>query len=223
MAKSEKIKGKKDLSAMKKCTLLLACLLLASCGDFPDYEYDQTENYCNLSFPFAGGFIGRKYIGYLNIMSSFQFVDENPSLTLFISGPSHIKLEVGSVQKIEIADQVYRPEFKKNYFQPELQYMGPAFIFDEKQSAVIYKALQDGYDLTIVGRLEINSQYETDIYNFFFEDIDKPFRTCVNQLLDDDDLRMIEENNQLIEEEKAKKSRVHKHSPEKVIDEKPVK
>ncbi len=177
---------------MRKIIILL-CLLLTACGDFPEYGHEQTENYCNLSFPFAGGIIGRKYVGYLNIMSSLQFMDANPEVFIFISGPSHLKLEIGSVQKIEIADEVYSPVFKKNYLQPDMQYFGPAFIFDKKQSEQIYKALQEGYDMTIIGRLEIDSQYETDIYNFFFEDADEPFRACINQLLDEDDLKSLSE------------------------------
>lgn len=170
---------------------------LVSCGDFPDYDYERTESYCSLSFPFAGGFIGRKYVGYFNVTSTLQYIDADPHLSIFIGGPSHIKLEVGSVQKVEIAEQIYHPTFEKSYFQPEMQYLGKAFTFDEKESNAIYKALQEGHDLTIVGRLEIGSQYETDIYNFFFEDADKPFRACINQLLNEDDLRLIRENKAL--------------------------
>lgn len=179
---------------MKKLTAtILSCLLLSACGDFPDYRYEQSSDYCVMSFPFAGGFFGRKYVGYLNITSTLQYLDSDPEMAIFIGEPSHIEMETGSVQKIEIDDQEFYPEFHQNYLHGELQYWGPAFTFNAQQARKIYAALQDGYDMTIHGRLEIGSQYETEIYNFFFEDKDEPFRTCINRLLDPEDMKAIAE------------------------------
>jgi len=173
----------------RKCSIIfLSCFLLTSCGDFPDYTFEKAEESCLLSFPFAAGVIGRKYIGYLNIISSLQYLDADPELQIFVGGPSHIELEVGSLQKIEIANQTFIPEFKKNHLQPEFQYWGPAFIFNKEQSLKIYQALQAGDGMTIFGRVEVGEQYETDIYNFFFEDTDELYHSCINRLLSEDDI-----------------------------------
>lgn len=176
----------------KTITLLIVCGLLTSCGDFPDYRYDRSDEYCVMSFPFAAGLIGRKYIGYLNLTSTLQYLDAEPQLEIFIGEPSHIELESGSLQKIEINGQSFSPQFHKNYLQPELQYWGSAFTFDQQQSAKIYQSLQQGYDMTLVGRIEIGRQYETTIYNFFFDDADKPFKACVNRLLSEDDIKNLQ-------------------------------
>ncbi|TQV86561.1 hypothetical protein [Aliikangiella coralliicola] len=181
---------------MKKISIVILGLLLTSCGDFPDYRYEQSEDYCVLTFPFAGGFFNRKYIGYLNITSTLRYLDSSPKLAIFVGEPSHIELEVGSVQKIEIDDKEYIPEFHQNYLHAELQYWGPAFVFNDSQTENIYKALQDGHNMVIHGRIEIGSQYETEIYNFFFEDKEEPFNACVNRLLDEDDLKQIEMANE---------------------------
>ena len=173
---------------IKRISIVFVALLLSSCGDFPDYRYDRSDDYCVISFPFAGGIFDRKYVGYFNLTSTLQFLDSDPELGIFIGEPSHIELETGSVQKIEINDQTFIPEFNKNFLHPELQYWGPAFTFNAQQSQKIYAALQEGYDITIHGRLEIGVQYETEIYNFFFEDDDEPFRACVNRLLSEKDL-----------------------------------
>ena len=177
---------------MKKLiSIIFAATMLTSCGDFPNYNYEQSEELCVLSFPFAAGLIGRKYIGYFNLTSTLQFLDSEPSVEIFVSGPSHIKLEVGSLQKIEINNQVFVPKFHKNYLQAELQYWGPAFTFDQEQSAKIYQALQQGHDISFIGRVEVGEQYETSVYNFFFEDTDQPYRDCINRLLSEDDLKTL--------------------------------
>lgn len=177
---------------MRKLSLLVfACLLLTSCGDFPDYRYDQSDEYCVLSFPFAGGIFDRKYVGYFYLTSTLQYLDADPKLQIFIGKPTHIELEVGSLQKIVINDEVFTPEFHQNFLQPEIQYWGPAFTFDHEQSSKIYKALQQGHDINFHGRLEVGQQYETEIYNFLFESTDEPYRACVNRLLDDEDIQRI--------------------------------
>jgi hypothetical protein len=178
---------------MKKFSIILWVLLLSACGDFPSYRYEQSENYCVLNFPFAGGLFDRKYIGYFNITSTLQFLDADPEYEIFIGEPSGIQLEVGSVIKVEIGDKVYMPTFHKTYVQGELQYWGPAFTFTKAQSTEIYNSLQEGNDLTIYGRLEVGKPYETEIYNFFFDSDDRPFRSCINQLLDEEDLAAITE------------------------------
>lgn len=178
---------------MKKICLAICLLLLTSCGDFPSYDYEQSEDYCVLSFPFAGGFIGRKYVGYFNITSTLQYLDSDPEVEIYIGEPSHIDLEVGSVQKVEIGGETFFPEFHKSYLQGELEYWGPAFTFTKEQSSKIYKLLQAGDDLTIYGRLEVGKQYETDVYNFFFGSDDEPFRNCINRLLDEEDLKAIQD------------------------------
>jgi hypothetical protein len=181
---------------MKRLILSLTIMLgLTACGDFPDYRYERAEDSCKLSFPFAAGVIGRQYIGYLHIVSTLQYLDSDPEVEIYVGEPSHIELEVGSLQKIEINDQFFVPKFHQNYLQGEYQYYGPAFTFTKEQSAKIYQALQQGYDMTLHGRVEIGSQYETDMYNFFFEDTDEPFRNCINRLLDEKDLDTIQQKN----------------------------
>ena len=54
---------------MRKLSVVVLSSLLISCGDFPSYSYDQSEDYCVMDFPFAGGLIGRKYVGYFYITS----------------------------------------------------------------------------------------------------------------------------------------------------------
>lgn len=179
---------------MKKLLIITSALLLSACGDFPDYRFDETENYCVMSFAFAGGFFDRKYIGYLNITSTLQYLDAEPEIEIFIGEPSHIELEVGSVIRVELGDQGFTPQFEKRYMQGELQYWGPAFIFDKQQSLQMYQLMQQGYGPTIVGRFEVGARYEADIYNFFFESNEEPFRNCVNRLLDPEDFIKLEEN-----------------------------
>jgi hypothetical protein len=173
---------------IKQYLVILSCLLLASCGDFPDYEYDQSNDYCVMRFPFAGGIIGRQYIGYLRIISSLQYLDEDPSYKVIVTGPSHIDLEPGSVQQFIIGDKIFRPKFVVDHLEAELQLWGPSFIFSEKQSTEIYQLLKAGHDIKILGRIEVGHQYETDIYNFFFGSADEPFRGCINRLLDEQDI-----------------------------------
>lgn len=179
-------------NSLKKYLIVLSSLLLASCGDFPEYDYDQSHDYCVMTFPFAGGVIGRQYIGFIRIISSLQYLDENPSVKVIVTGPSHIDLEPGSVQKIIIDDKVFKPEFNAQHVEAELQLWGPTFIFNEAQSTEIYHLLQQGNDLKILGRLEVGHQYETDIYNFFFGSADEPFRGCINRLLDEEDIIALE-------------------------------
>ncbi len=177
---------------MKKLiALLFVSTLLTACGDFPDYRYDQSQQYCVIKFPFAGGFFERKYVGYFNITSTLQYLDADPEMQIFIGGPSHIELEPGSVQKVEIADKVFLPKFEKNFLHGELQYWGPAFLFDDKQTEQIYQLLKEGNNLTIHGRLEVGAQYETELYNFFFDSDEEPFLGCVNRLLEEDDIKAI--------------------------------
>jgi len=179
-------------NSLKKYLIVLSSLLLVSCGDFPEYDYDQSNDYCVMTFPFAGGIIGRQYIGYIRIISSLQYLDDDPSIKVIVTGPSHINLEAGSVQKIIIDDKVFIPTFNTDHFEAELQLLGPAFIFTEEQSTEIYRLLQEGNDVKIHGRLEVGHQYETDIYNFFFDSADEPFRGCINRLLDDEDIIKLE-------------------------------
>ncbi|TQV76555.1 hypothetical protein FLL45_00915 [Aliikangiella marina] len=178
---------------MRKLSVVVLSSLLISCGDFPSYSYDQSEDYCVMDFPFAGGLIGRKYVGYFYITSTLQYLDHDPEVEIFIGGPSGLDMEVGSVQKVEIDDQTFFPKFHKSYLQGELQYLGPAFTFTKSQSEKIFQALQDGYDLSIHGRLEVGKQYETEIYNFFFDSNEAPFRSCINRLLNEEDLEQIAE------------------------------
>lgn len=175
-------------------SLTIATLLLNGCGDFPDYRYEKAEQSCMLSFPFAAGILKRQYIGYFNIISSLQYLDSEPEINIFIGGPSHIELEVGSVQKIEINDQFFVPEFHKNYLQAEYQYWGSGFTFDQHQSKIIYQALQAGFDMTIYGRVEVGHQYQSEILNWFFDDTDEPYQTCINRLLSEDDIKAIKQS-----------------------------
>ncbi|MDH5432421.1 MAG: hypothetical protein OEY19_00595 [Gammaproteobacteria bacterium] len=174
-----------------KFLILFLTLSLTSCGDFPEYQYDKSESLCVMTFPFAAGLINRQYIGYFNIISTLQFIDADPEIKIYVGGPSHIDLEIGSLQYVEINDKYYHPEFRKNYFIAELHYWGPAFLFSDKQADEIYAALQDGNDISFVGRIEIGRQYETQVYNFSFDDKSKPFNDCVNQLLEDGDMERI--------------------------------
>lgn len=174
-----------------KLVILSSCLLLLSCGDFPDYRYEQSEEYCVLTFPFAAGFLDRKYIGYFNLTSTLQYLDSDPEVEIFIGEPSHIEMEPGSVQKVEIDEQFYIPQFHKNYLQAELQYWGPAFTFDKQQSDKIYAALKQGHNLTVHGRVEVGQQYETELYNFFFDDVNTQQMNCVNRLLSEEDVQRI--------------------------------
>ena len=168
--------------------VIASVLLLASCGDFPDYDYDQSEDYCVMSFPFAGGIIGRQYIGYLRIISSLQYMDDDPTYKVIVTGPSHIELEAGSFQKLIIDDKIFKPKFEASHLEAELQLWGPTFIFDQQQSTEIYRLMQQGYNLNILGRIEVGHQYDTNIYNFYFDSADEHFRACINRLLDEEDL-----------------------------------
>jgi len=174
---------------------LVACcsLFIASCGDFPDYSYDRSNDYCVMQFPFAGGMIGRQYVGFFKVISTLQYLDDDPTYQIIVTDTADFNMEQGSVQKFVIGDKTFKPEFKRGHLLSELQQWGPGFVLDEDNSAEIYKLLQEGNDLTIIGRLEIGHQYETDIYNFFFETDDEPFRACINRLLDDDDMRQLEQ------------------------------
>lgn len=179
---------------MRKLLVSLLTCLLVSCGDFPSYSYDQSEDSCMMDFPFAGGLIGRKYVGYFYIISSLQYLDYDPEVEIFIGGPSGLEdIEVGSVQKIVIDGETFLPKFHRSYLQGEMQYMGPAFTFTKEQSEKIFKSLQEGNDISIHGRLEVGKQYETDIYNFFFGMDEEPFRSCINRLLNEEDLKQIVE------------------------------
>jgi len=178
---------------IKKTFFVFLSFLLSACGDFPEYSYDQSNEYCALTFPFAAGLIGRKYIGYFNLTSTVRYLDAEPEMAIFVGRPSHIELEPGSLQKIEIADEFFVPEFRKNYLQPELQYWGPAFLFDHRQASRIYELLQQGNDLNFHGRVEVGQQYHTQIYNFFFDDADEPFQSCINRLLDENDLNRLQD------------------------------
>jgi len=161
--------------------------VLQGCGDFPDYVYDQSSEYCVMKFPFAGGIIGRQYIGYLQIISTLQYLDADPTYKVIATGPSHVNLDAGSFQKLIINDQVFVPRFEASHLEAELQIWGPAYLFDEKQSAEIYRLMQEGYDLNFIGRIEVGHQYDTDVYNYFFASNDKPFRSCINRLLEAED------------------------------------
>jgi hypothetical protein len=176
---------------MRKYWVILSIFLLSSCGDFPDYQYTKSENYCVISFPFAGGFIGRKYVGYFNIVSTLQYLDLDPEIYIFVGEPSHLDLEVGTLLNIEIAGKTYLPEFKKKHMDGELQYWGPAFIFNKTQSQAIYNALNEGYDITFNGRLEVGKHYETTVYNYFFDSDAEKFNACINRLLDETDLQKL--------------------------------
>jgi len=178
----------------KLITLFFTSLLISSCGDFPDYSYDQSEEYCVMSFPFAGGIIGRQYIGYFRVISSLQYLDAEPAVKIIATGPSHIELEAGSFQKLIINNKEYKPKFDAKHLEAELQLWGPTFVFDEAQSTEIYQLLQQGYDFDIHGRIEVGHQYETTIYNFFFDSADEPFKTCINRLLNEEDLKTLDKS-----------------------------
>ncbi len=184
------------LVKLKLIGLLTSSLLITSCGNFPDYEYDKSEDYCMMSFPFAGGFITKKYVGYFRFISSLQYLDADPTYKVIVTGPSHIELEPGSFQKLIINDKVFKPKFKRSHIEGELQLWGPAFVFNEKDSTEIYHLMQQGYDLEIKGRLEVGHQYDTDVYNIFFSSKDEKFRACINRLLDPEDLERIKQSKQ---------------------------
>jgi hypothetical protein len=177
----------------KSGLVVLLSLIISGCGDFPDYGYDQSDNYCVMSFPFAGGIIGRQYIGYFRVISTLQYMDADPEIKIIATGPSHIDLEPGSFQKLVMGDQIFKPQFKADHLEPELQLWGPSFLFDIEQSKQIYKSMQDGYDLNIFGRIEVGHQYETQIHNFFFSSAEEELTACVNRLLDEDDLKQLAE------------------------------
>lgn len=179
-------------SKWKHFGVIFSCLLISSCGDFPDYRYDQSEDYCVISFPFAGGIIGRKYIGSLRVISTLQYMDENPSIKVIATGPSDIDLEPGSLQKLLMGDKTFKPQYEPSHLEGELQLWGPAFIFNDVDSKEIYQLMLQGYDLNLLGRIEVGHQYNTVIYNYFFSSADEPFRSCINRLLDEDDLNKLE-------------------------------
>jgi len=178
----------------KFITLFLACFFISSCGDFPDYTYDQSEELCVMSFPFAGGIIGRQYIGYFRVVSSLQYLDADPSYKIIATGPSHIELEAGSFQKLIINDKEFKPKFVAEHLEAELQLWGPTFIFNETESTEIYQLLQQGHDFDIHGRIEVGHQYETTVYNFFFDSAKEPFNACINRLLNEEDLVALQKN-----------------------------
>jgi len=170
-----------------KLVVLILIFALQGCGDFPDYHYDQSSEYCVMKFPFAGGIIGRQYIGYLQLISTLQYMDAAPTYKVIVTGPSHVELDAGSFQKLIINEQEFVPDFKKSHLEAELQIWGPAYLFDQQQSDDIYRLMREGHDLNFVGRIEVGHQYDTDVYNFFFESNEKPFRQCINRLLEDED------------------------------------
>ncbi len=162
-------------------------LTLSGCGDFPDYYYDRSNEFCVMSFPFAGGIIGRKYVGYFRVISSLQYMDEPPSYKVIVTGPSNLELDAASFQKLVINDKVFVPSFESSHLEAELQLWGPAYVFNPQDSNEIYRLMQEGYDLKFLGRIEVGHQYDTDIYNYFFDSADEPFRSCINRLLEDED------------------------------------
>jgi hypothetical protein len=172
----------------KNYCLMVSCFILSSCGDLPDYRYDQSEDYCVMSFPFAGGIIGRQYVGVFRIISTLQYLDDNPTIKVIATGPSDLELEPGSLQKLIIDDKTFKPQYEPSHLEGELQLWGPAFIFNKDDSQQIYKLIQQGHDLQLLGRIEVGRQYDTNIYNVFFGSDDELFRSCINRLLDEEDL-----------------------------------
>ncbi len=167
---------------------LLTIFGLSSCGDFPEYSFIQSNDYCAMSFPFAGGIIGRQYVGYFRVISTLQYMDEDPSVRILINGPSHIDLEVGSVQKVIINDKVYKPKYIASHIEGQLQLWGPAFLFTDEESKEIFESIKDGGDFKFVGRVEVGNQYDTDVYNFLYDSKSEPFKDCINRLLEPKDL-----------------------------------
>jgi len=163
--------------------------MLTSCGNAPDYRFEKSEDTCMLSFSFETGIINKKTIGSFNLISTLQYLDSNPELEIFIGEPSHLNLEIGSVQKIEIDGQLFTPQFHQNYLRPEYQYWGPAFTFDKKLSKVVYQKLLSGLDMNIYGRIEVGSQYQVRIKSHSFKDNDEIFNNCINRLLSGDDIK----------------------------------
>jgi len=181
------------MKKLKILPIILSSFLLTSCGDFPDYSYDKSEDYCMMSFPFTGGFISRQYIGFFRIISTLQYMDADPTYKVIVTGPSQIDLEPGSFQKLIINNKVFKAKFKKVHVEGELQLWGPAFIFNEKDSTEIYHLIQQGYNLEIEGRIEVGRQYDREVYNFFFDSSDETFKSCVNRLLEKGDLEKIKQ------------------------------
>ena len=180
------IKLKKKIKAISFS--LLTVFGLSSCGDFPEYSFIQSNDYCAMSFPFAGGVIGRQYVGYFRVISTLQYMDENPSVRILINGPSHIDLDVGSVQKVIINGKVYRPKYISSHVEGQLQLWGPAFLFTDEESKEMFEFIKDGDDFRFIGRVEVGHQYDTDIYNYFYDSESEPFRDCINRLLEPEDL-----------------------------------
>jgi len=180
---------------IKILALIISSVFISSCGDFPEYSYDKSEDYCMMSFPFTGGFISKKYIGLFRVISTLQYLDADPTYKVIITGPSQIDLEPGSFQKLMINGKVFKPQFKKTHVEGELQLWGPSFLFNEKDSTEIYHLMQQGHNLEIEGRLEIGRQYDREIYNFFFSSKEEEFRRCINRLLDESELEKIKLKN----------------------------
>lgn len=182
---------------MTKLKLILSmctALLISSCGDFPEYYYDDSEDLCMISFPFAGGVIGRQYIGYFRIISTLQYLDDDPTVKVVVTGPSTVTLDPGSFQKLVIDDQVFIPTFDKSYFEPQLQLWGAGFTFTAEDSKQIYRLVQEGNDLNFIGRIEIGHQYDTDVYNFFFDSAEEPFTACINRLLSAEEIESLNQD-----------------------------
>ncbi|MBV1911481.1 MAG: hypothetical protein KUG78_19470 [Kangiellaceae bacterium] len=179
------------LFSKKSLLAILVSCALTGCGDYPDYSYSQSDSYCMMSFPFAGGIIGRQYIGYFRVISTLQYMDADPEIRVIATGPSHIDLEPGSFQLLEIGDKSFKPEYKSRHLEAELQLYGPSFIFSDEESLEIYQFLRDGENLDIFGRIEVGHQYETSVYNFFFGSADEQLNHCVNRLLNKDDLKVL--------------------------------
>lgn len=177
----------------KPALVVVLSLIISGCGDFPDYGYDQSDNYCVMSFPFAGGIIGRQYVGYFRVISTLQYMDADPEIRIIVTGPSHIELEPGSFQKLVMSDKAFKPKFVPDHLEAELQLWGPSFLFEQQQSDEIYALLQDGYDLNIHGRIEVGHQYETQVHNFFFGSAEEELTACVNRLLNEDDLKQLQQ------------------------------
>jgi hypothetical protein len=186
----------KKLSRTIRTSLLSLLFVVSGCGDFPDYTYDRSNEYCVMSFPFAGGIIGRQYIGYFRIISTLQYMDEDPTYKVIATGPSHVDLDAGSFQKLIINERVFTPSFEPSHLEAELQLWGPAYVFKPKESNEIYELLQQGHDLNFLGRIEVGHQYDTDVYNYFFDSANEPFRECINRLLDENDKKTLGINQQ---------------------------
>lgn len=181
------------MKTVKSFVLVLSLLLTSACGDFPDYRFNYSANYCELSFPFAGGIIGRQYVGYFRIISTLRFIDADPEVQIVVTGPSHIELETGSIQTLQIANKSYAPTFTSRYFQGELGHYGKAFTWTKEQSKSILDAIRAGDNIEMSGRLDVGKMYETTIYNLFFESKSESFERCVNRLLNEQDFETIKQ------------------------------